>query len=749
MLRLVALSLLALVPSVLVAQPVAERNETPGVARTSTPMEIPRLASPIVLDGRVDEAAWDAIAPLELVTHWPEFGNAPSERTEIRLGYDDDHLYLSCRCYAPPEAVFASSFQRDLFTLATDYLAIALDTFRDNENAVYFLVSPTSSRTDAAISKDPAENPDPSWNTYWDTETTITGEGWFSEVRIPFSSLRYEPENGRVVMGLSTFRYLGRKNELDLFPAIPPNWGFDSMVKPSEMQPVAFEGISSERPIYVTPYALAGVGQSFDLNNAETEYIRTDDPVTEIGGDLKMSLTDDLTLDLTLNTDFAQVEADDPQVNLTRFSLFFPEKRQFFLERASLFDFPLGGPARLFYSRRIGLNDGRAVRLLGGGRMVGRAGPWDLGVISLQTGRLRTGENETLPSENFSVVRLRQSVFNDNSTAGTMVTSRIGEDGTYNVGIGLDADVRVFEQSFLQLHWVQTFDDEVDFGVAPWDIAKMRVTLARRAYTGTSYDFTALRAGREYRPDLGFETRDDYAVVAGSISQGWGGSSGSPFARHQVKANRIYFFRNADNSVESTESQASWDGQLKSGAMFNLAATLNTDDLRDGFELTDEVSVVPGSYTFASGEGSYELPASGALSTGVNAGAGSFYDGWRLTAGITPKWIASKHLEVSGGYELNRIDFPDRDQAFTAHVGTVRVLAALNTKLSAAAFLQLNSTAEAGLANVRLRYNPREGNDFYLVFNEGFNTNRLDVSPARPFTTQRSIVAKYTYTFAL
>ncbi|MEO0556806.1 MAG: DUF5916 domain-containing protein [Bacteroidota bacterium] len=736
-------------PAVLAAQPVAEDGEAPGVLRTSTPMDVPRLTGPIDLDGRVDEPAWDAIAPLELVTHWPEFGNAPSERTEIRLGYDDDHLYLSCRCYAPPEAVFASSFQRDLFTLATDYLAIALDTFQDNENGVYFLVSPTGSRTDAAIAKDANESPDPSWNTYWDTEATITDEGWFSEVRIPFSSLRYEPKDGRVVMGLSTFRYLGRKNELDLFPAIPPDWGFDSMVKPSEMQPVAFEGLSSERPIYVTPYALAGLGQSFDLNEDEDAYLRTESEVFDIGGDLKMSLTDDLTLDLTLNTDFAQVEADDPQVNLTRFSLFFPEKRQFFLERASLFDFPLGGPNRLFYSRRIGLNDGQAVPLLGGGRLVGRAGPWDVGVISLQTGRLRIGENETLPSENFSVLRLRQPVFNANSTAGTMVTSRLGEDGTYNIAVGLDADVRVFEQSFLQLHWVQTFDDAVDFGVAPWDIAKMRVTLARRAYTGTSYDITALRAGSEYRPDLGFETREDYAVIAGSISQGWGGSPGSPFARHQIQANRIQFFRNADTSVESTESGLSWDGQLKSGALFNLAGTLNTDDLREGFELTDEVEVVPGSYTFASGEGRYELPASGALSTAVNAGAGSFYDGWRVTAGLTPTWIASRHLELSGGYEINRIDFPDRDQAFTAHVGTLRVLAALNTKLSAAAFLQINSTAEAGLMNIRLRYNPREGNDFYLVLNEGFNTHRLDTSPARPFTSQRSIVAKYTYTFAL
>ena len=209
-------------------------------------------------------------------------------------------------------------------------------------------------------------------------------------------------------MGLSALRYLGKKNEMDLFPAIPPDWGFWSFNKPSQFQKVVFEGVGARRPVYVTPYALGGLGQAFDLNDAETAYVRTDDPVTELGGDLKMGLTDNLTLDLTLNTDFAQVEADNQQVNLTRFSLFFPEKRQFFLERASLFDFDLGGSNVLFYSRRIGLQDGEAVRLLGGGRLVGRVGAWDVGVIDLQTARRRTGleGSEVLPSENIGVAAL-------------------------------------------------------------------------------------------------------------------------------------------------------------------------------------------------------------------------------------------------------------------------------------------------------------------------------------------------------
>lgn len=728
-------ALLAVVTGGAVAQPRG----------TDAPLAVPRLTGPIDLDGRVDEAAWDAIAPLPLVTHWPSFGEAPSEPTEIRIAYDDEAIYLSCRCYAPPEAVFAASFERDLFTLATDYLAIALDTFRDNENGVYFLVSPTGSRTDAAISNDAASNTDPSWNTYWDTEATITEEGWFSEVRIPFSSLRYTPVDGRVVMGLSAFRYLGKKNELDLFPAIPPNWGFDSMVKPSEMQPVVFEGIGSGRPIYVTPYALAGMGQSFDLDPLGAT-VRTDDPVTEVGVDLKIGLTDDLTLDLTLNTDFAQVEADAPQLNLTRFSLFFPEQRQFFLERASLFDVGLGGADRLFYSRRIGLVDGEAVRLLGGGRLVGRVGDWEVGVIDLQTGRRTVAIDDRLPSENLGVLRVRRPVLNPNSTAGAMVTSRLGEDGASNVALGVDADVRVFEQSYLSLNAVQTVDSGVE-GASLWDTARLRARLERRSYVGTSYSATVSYSGREYRPGLGFEQRSDYVALRGELSQGWSG--GPLFSRHRVEGSTLAFLRNADGSAETVESDLGWDGQFRSGASVSLGGTVTRDDVREGFSLADDAAVPAGTYTFASATASAGTPGGQPRRATVFGGGGTFYDGWRLTAGVEPVWVVSKHLALSGSYTLNRIGFPDRDQAFTAHVGRLRVRAALDTRWSLSSILQLNSAIDAGLMNLRLRYNPREGQDFYLVINEGFDTDRLRASPAQPFTTQRAVLAKYTTTFAL
>lgn len=714
-----------------------------------TPFVVPRLVGTITLDGHIDETAWEAVAPLPLVTHWPTFGQVPSERTEIRVAYDDTYIYISCRCYAPPASVFAASFERDYFASATDYLAIGLDTYNDNESSVGFWTTPTGSRTDGTTSGDTGDM-DISWNTFWDARVTMTPAGWFAEMRIPFSSLRFQSENGRVVMGLNAWRYMGKKNELTIFPAMPPEWGYWSFNKPSQFQKVVFEGINTRRPVYVAPYALGGLGQSYGLNEAETAYLRDDDLVTEVGGDIKLGLTDNLTLDLTVNTDFAQVEADNPQVNLTRFSLFFPEKRQFFLERASLFDFDLGSSNRLFYSRRIGLNGGEAVRLLGGGRAVGRIGAWDVGMINLQTARVSSGRepDDILPSENFGVLRLRRQAFNQHSTVGGLVTSRVGDDGTYNIAYGLDGDVRLGENMYTELRWAQTFDDDVD-GTSLIDGARIRALVESRSYIGYGYAVKVERAGRDYRPDVGFEQRQDFTVTGAKLWRGWGQKEGSPLSRHQVLITNGIFFRNTDGSVETVQSTASWEGVFTTGAEVNIDTDVTFDDLREGFSLSDDADVPANSYTFAFASINVDTPGGKPMNAGFNAGGGTFYDGWRVNTGISPEWVVSKHLTVSSGYEFNRIAFPDRGQTFTAHVGTFRVRAALNTQLSLSSFLQINSAGEVGLANVRFRFNPSEGKDLYIVFNTGFYTDRLRTPPVQPFTSNRTVVVKYTHTFAL
>jgi len=447
-----------------------------------------RIEGPITLDGLIDEPGWEKITPFPLIQHAPNFGEEPSERTVVLVAYDDEYLYLAGSLYdSEPSKILSATKQRDTVGAATDFFGMVIDCFCDKENGLAFFTTPTGLRWDATIANDGVTERDNempfglSWDTFWDVATSRNDEGWFAEFRIPFSSLRFQDEEGRVVMGIIIWRWIARKNEIYVFPAISPDSGAWSIVKPSLSQEVVMDGVYPKKPLYITPYVLGGHGLAYELNDDETAYKKIDDPVFEAGLDIKYGITSNFTADITVNTDFAQVEADDVQVNLTRFSLFFPEKRRFFLERASTFEFRFGGPNRLFYSRRIGINEDTddMVRIYGGARLVGRVGGWDLGFLNMQT-----AEVEGLPSENFGVLRIRRRVFNPFSYVGGMITSRIGMDGSYNVAYGLDGIIRIFGDDYLTVNWAQTFEKDAANKFLSLDPAKFRFSWERRTLKG-------------------------------------------------------------------------------------------------------------------------------------------------------------------------------------------------------------------------------------------------------------------------
>ena len=309
---------------------------------------IPEIRN-IIFDGIPDEEDWDAIDPLPLVQYAPNAGAAPTERTEIRFAHDESYLYGSMRAYdSDPDGVRGNSLYRDRLA-GSDHFEIVLDNYNDNESAYVFSTTPTGIRNDVAITNDATGGTitqggwlNRDFNTFWDAKTKVTEEGWFAEIRIPFSSLRFQEVDGEVIMGLSVNRKIARKTERLVYPAIPPvtDWAF---LRPSLAQKVKIQGIKSKKQLFVTPYALGGIQQSHELDEVQNSYSTQNEYKREIGGDMKISITNYLTLDLTVNTDFAQAEADDQQVNLTRFSLFYPEKRQFFQERAGIFNFTTGG----------------------------------------------------------------------------------------------------------------------------------------------------------------------------------------------------------------------------------------------------------------------------------------------------------------------------------------------------------------------------------------------------------------------
>lgn len=706
---------------------------------------IPRIQGQVILDGLSDETAWKDIPPLPVTMHSPMFGKTPTEKTEILIGYNDDHLYVAGRLFvSDPALIQSTSKKRDFFQGNCNWFGIILDTFNDKENGMAFFTTPTGLRLDLTIFND-AQGVEPinvSWNTFWDVETSVNDEGWFVEMCIPFTSLRFQSVDGKIVMGLIAWRWIPKKSEQIIYPAIPPDFGDWSAWKVSLAQEVVLRNISNRNPLYIAPYVLGGHGHSSELNDDETAYEREDKPELEFGLDVKYGLTRNLTADVTLNTDFAQVEADDQQINLTRFSLFFPEKRLFFQERSSNFEFNMGNQDQLFYSRRIGIHEEEPVRIYGGGRIVGRIGPWDVGFLNMQT-----ASRKDLPAENFGVLRLRRQVINPNTYIGSIVTSRLGTDSTYNIVYGLDGIFRLFGEDYLKLHWAQCFDDSLKNDALSLNPARLGINWERRSLKGLAYDLDFSRTGTEFDPGMGFLMREDYTRVGNRILYGWFPGEQSPLFRHDVFLSGFWVQRNSDKKTESSEIGPGWEFMTKSSCMGKIEAKMYYENLTDTLSFSDDVEVIPGRYTFSGVRGQFQSPMGYRFFAIINLDAGSFYDGSRFSLSFMPYWSISSDFEVSGCYQFNRVSFSERSQRLNAHIGRLRVSWTLNIATSFSTFIQYNSASNSVITNIRFRYNPREGNDLYLVFDQGLNTNRYRQDPIPPALGSRTLLLKYTYTF--
>ncbi|MCU0379180.1 MAG: carbohydrate binding family 9 domain-containing protein [Bacteroidales bacterium] len=737
----------------LFCQPVSGSTEKQEITIT-------RLSKEIDFDGIPEEEAWNSIKTLDLIMHSPYFGKSPSETSDVRIAYDDDYLYVGAMLNCEdPAMIRSASYKRDFIGQSGDWFGIILDTYNDKENGVLFLTTPDGLRIDANIQRDAVVNNSNrtpyniSWNTFWDVRTKRNSNGWSAEIRIPLSSIRFQESDGFVRMGLIIQRWIPAKNEMDIFPAIPPNWGDQSPLKPSQAGEVVLHDIKPQSPLYLTPYLLTGYGRSYSLNSSGDAYMKMDDPTLEAGLDLKYGITTNMVMDLTVNTDFAQVEADDQQINLTRFSLYFPEKRLFFLERSSVFDFSLGGNNNMFYSRRIGLSpDGTPVRIYGGARFIGRLGKWDVGFLDMQTAAYyrespEGSREKIMPSENFGVLRLRRQVINSNSNIGTMMTSRIGIDGSYNYVVGLDGVVRMFGEDYFDIRLARSFDSDIKTNslTSP---ARVYGLWERRSSTGLGYAFGYSYVGTDYNPAVGFERLKNYRLFRFDLRYGWLPGQRSIFYRHSTEFEMRYFTYANDGALMTFETKAAWVFQTKTKWKGELSAEYGRENLKDTlFLLKDEVFVTPSEYNNITYSVDITTPDSRAFYLKVLSETGPYFDGKRYSVRLQPTWNVSKQLELGASYSYDYVNFSERDQLLSNHIVGLKALFMLNTRFSANAFIQYNTSENIILTNFRLRYNPKEGNDIYLVINEGRNSDLSGEDPPLPAYNSRSILLKYTYTF--
>ena len=547
------------------------------------PLKIKKITGGINFDGIPDEKIWQEVTPLPLVMHVPVYGIEPTEKTIERIAYDDENLYLSgIFYYTDPGMIRAVSKKRDTWIARCDWMCIIIDTFNDKENGVAFFTNPNGLRTDATVKNDAVggdKDINKTWNTFWDVKTNIFSDGWSAEFRIPLSSLRFQIKEGKTTMGLLVFRYISSKSELSTFPAVSQDFGSYAFWKPSLFSEILFEELKPVKPFYITPYATSGLTQIGEINQQKTGYHMKTTPKFDAGLDVKYSITNNLTTDLTINTDFAQVEADDQQINLSRFSLYFPEKRVFFQEKADVFDFSFTNTIEgdnLFYSRRIGIYDGHPVRIYGGLRLTGSINDWAIGIVDMQTAPV-----ENNPGENFGAFRTKRRIINQNSFIGGMVTSRLGMNGSYNIAYGLDGLFRVAGDEYLTLKLAQTFENGASNKIFEKSPSRFLLEWKRRNERGFSYDLVYSYSGENFNPGIGFESRENYQSFKGILQYGWFPGNNSFIKDHKISLTGHSIQSSIDQSMESAKGTLAWQFNAKKGFGGIITGTWFFEELTD------------------------------------------------------------------------------------------------------------------------------------------------------------------------
>jgi hypothetical protein len=718
-----------------------------------------RLTTPLHIDGQLDEAIYTTVPPMsEFIQVEPAGGEAATEQTEAWVTFDTDHVYVALRCRdSHPERMVANEMRRDNNNMfQNEYVGILLDTFYDRQNAFYFATTPIGGRADGQITNEKQYNGD--LNPIWDLAVGRFDGGWSAEFAIPFKSLRYRPGRAQI-WGFNVERFTKWKNEISFLTRLPVAMGNRAFMQISAAATlVGMEVPPPSMNLEIKPYATT------NLTSDVTATPRVSNDLDgDAGLDLKYGVTQNLTADLTYNTDFAQVEADEQQVNLTRFSLFFPEKREFFLENQGTFAFggaagAFGGGAgdtpMLFYSRRIGLNQvedgGRVavVPIIGGGRLTGRLGRFSIGALDIQSDDEPVSGSQ---ATNFSVVRVKRDVLR-RSSIGAMYTGRsIGPSGGgRNDSYGVDGAFAFFDNLAFNTYWARTPAAGRELAAA--DVPE---TAGRRSddtsyrlqadYAGDRYgvQLERLLVGNDFHPEVGFVRRRDMLRHFGQVR-----FSPRPRTIRQVrKFISTASFAHVENAAGRLESR-SLDGefavQLQNSDQFIFHVTSAYEFLPQPFPIARGVTLPVGAYDFANLRAAYNFGKQRPVAGNVSIEQGTFYDGHKTTVGVSSGRVSfSTRVSAEPTLSVNKVDL--LEGAFTTTLIGSRVTYTVTPRMFVSALLQYNSGNNAVAANVRLRWEYQPGSELFVVFNE-----QRDTFGSRfPTLTNRTVIVKINRLFRL
>jgi len=691
-----------------------------------------RLTTPLRLDGTLDEAVYREMEPASDFVQTEPLADVPAtEKTEIWILFDDDNLYVGARMWeSHPERMVVNEMRRDSPNVfQNEQFAIVFDTFHDGRNGVGFAINPIGGRQDGQITN---ERWNRDWNTVFDFGVGSFDGGWTAEFAIPFKSLRYRPGASQV-WGMNARRVNKWKNELSHLAAVPSANAGSALYRMSLAATlVGLDVPSGSKNLEIKPYATTDLTTDRSANPRISNEVGGD-----LGVDVKYGVTQNLTADVTYNTDFAQVEADEQQVNLTRFSLFFPEKRDFFLENPGLFAF--GGVSvnsgqassdapMLFYSRRIGLNQGRVVPLTAGGRLTGRVGRYAVGLMNIQTGEEAVSGS---PSTNFSLVRLKRDVLRKSSigliaTGRSVTMSGSGSNAVY----GVDGALSFYENLSFDTYWARTRTTGLS-----GDDTSYRGALA---YAGDRYgiELERLAVGSHFNPEVGFVRRYDMRRSSGLLRFSPRPQS-STLVRKYSWQGSIDYVENGAGRLETRDAEGQFGIEFQNSDRFTASAVRSYEFLPRPFRIAPGIVLPMRGYDSSRVRLSHSLGTQRVMSGNISAEYGSFYSGHRATVGLSGGRLKiTSQLSVEPTYSINAVDL--LEGSFTTHLAGSRVTYSMTPLMFTSALLQYNSTNHVMSANARLRWEYAPGSELFLVYNEERDT----VAPRFPDLANRSFIIK-------
>ncbi len=657
----------------------------------------------ITLDGKFDEAFFNKAHIISNFTQSdPDFGKPATEKTQVAIGYSSSSLLIAVWCYQSADTkISAKSLQRDFNFGSEDNFRIAISPFNDGRTGYEFVINPNGARADLLVSS--SENASSDWNGVWDATAIITSEGWFAEIEIPFNTLKFKNSKEQF-WAINFERNIRNKNETDRWQS----WSRDYTLENFSVAGIlsGLNNVKYTEKFELKPYGLAGWNLKEDTKTYEA--------TGKIGADLNYNITPTLKLNLTANTDFAQVESDILQVNLTRFDLYYPEKREFFLEGASNFDFYIGNNNNVFYSRRIGIENFQSVNVLGGVRLFGKIGKSNIGLLSLQTAAV-----DTIPTYNNSVFRYKYDI-GSQSYIGGIITSKISNNHT-NIVIGIDG---TYSTSHFMNDRNLVFNGLICKSIDEGNIQNNDLSWRLSSdYPNDLVDnFISISSVQEnFNPDLGFLSRSNFESFSWNLrfTPRWFNNLG--VRKMLFKPWEFVIYRTqTTHELESYFNESRPFGfLLQSGDSFEFNLQQSFDRIDEPFELTDLITIDIGKYYMHNMEFQINTYQGRKVFTELLYNWGTLYGGTINTFSVMLGININKHFNFTEQFESNKLNINSVTDNIYQLVSTITY--ALTTKLDFSILSQYNSEVDGLFTNFRIHWIPKIGSDFYFVWNNGYD----------------------------